>query len=175
MPTQQKIASHLDINQSSVSELMQKLSIDWKTASLDAIRIAYIRNLRSVAAGHKSADGLDLTRERVMTERVDRELKELQLSEKRGQLINVEQFEPELMNMIGAFRAELLARDDKLVSDLAALYGVQVDVSILNEFTFAALEQFGRYNHGNRGFVDPAACGIDTAGAPEHNGVVAKV
>lgn len=159
------------MSQQAAAELMSKLGIDWKAASLDAIRVAYIRHLRGVAAGHRSEDGLDLTRERVMTERVDREMKELLLAEKRGQLINVEQLEPELMNMIGAFRAELLARDDKLVSDLATLYGIQVDVTILNEFTNAALEQFARYDTGHRGVVDADAGSAETTGEAEHHGV----
>lgn len=171
MKTQQQIADHLDINQSSVSELMQKLGIDWKAEPLDKIRVEYIRHLRSVASGHRSNDGLDLTHERVMTERVDRQLKELQVAEKRGLLINVDQLEPELMNMVGAFRAELLSRDDKLVSDLAALYGIQVDVTILNEFTNATLEQFGRYDAGHREFIDTIAGRVETTGEVEHHGV----
>lgn len=153
------------MSQQSVAELLVKFGLDAKTASMDTVRVAYIRHLRGVASGHRSEDGHDLTRERVMTERVDRELKELQVAEKRGMLINVAQLEPELMNMVGAFRAELLARDDKLAGDLAALYGIQIDVSILNEFTYAALEQFGRYDPSHRRFVDPADPGVDATGA----------
>ncbi len=154
---------------------MKKLSIDWKTEGIDAIRVAYIRHLRGQAAGHKSDDGLDLIKERVMTERVDRELKELQVAEKRGTLINVSQLEPELMNMVGAFRAELMARDDKLASDLVTLYGIQVDVTILNEYTNAALEQFGRYNTCNYRVDDTDAGNTKTTGEVEHNRMVAKV
>jgi hypothetical protein len=172
MPTQKQISDHLDMSQQAVAELLGKLGIEWRAASLDTIRIAYIRHLRGQASGHKSDDGMDLIKERVLSERVDRELKELMVAEKRGLLINVSQLEPELMNMIGAFRAELLSRDDKLASDLATLYGIQVDVTILNEFTNAALEQFCRYDPGSRGFVDAAAGGLETAGALEHDGVV---
>lgn len=175
MPTQKQIADHLDMSQQATAELMGRLAIDWKTASIDQVRVAYIRHLRAQASGHKSEDGLDLIKERVMTERVDRELKELTVAEKRGVLINVTQLDPELMNMIGAFRAELLARDDKLVSDLHALYGIQVDVTILNEFTYAALEQFGRYNAGNNGFAIPAAGSVETTGEIEHHGMVAQI
>jgi len=171
MPTQKQIADHLDLSQPSVGELMSKLNIDWKTTPLEQIRIAYIRHLRSVAAGHRSDDGLDLTRERVMTERVDRELKMLQVAEKRGVLINVEQLEPELMNMVGAFRTELLSRDDKLAGDLFTLYGIQVDVTILNEFTFAALEQFSRYDPGSHSFAGATGVGSGAAGTTDDNGV----
>lgn len=174
MPTQQQIADHLDINQSSVSELMKKLNINWQTSALDEIRVAYIRNLRSVASGHRSNDGLDLTHERVLTERVDRELKQLLVAEKKGVLVNVEQLEPELKNMISAFRAELLSRDDKLKADLDALYGIELDLNLLNEHTHAALAQLARYEPSGGG--DGASLGAlaHPTGTDEHSGVGAS-
>lgn len=175
MPTQQQIADHLDLDQSAVSRLLDKLNVNWQTATMDEVRVAYIRHLRGQAAGHKSEDGLDLVRERVLTERVDRELKQLQVAEKRGLLINVDQLEPELMNMVGAFRAELLARDDKLASELSTLYGIDVDVAILNEHTYAALGQLARYDSGSRGFATPAGEATETAGALDDDGVGAAV
>lgn len=174
MPTQQQIADHLDINQPSVSELMKKLGMDWKTESLDVIRVAYIRQLRGIAAGHRSHDGLDLTHERVLTERVDRELKLLLVAEKKGVLINVDQLEPELMNMVGAFRAELLARDDKLKADLDALYGIELDLNLLNEHTHAALAQLARYQPSSEDADSPSGASADAAGADEYTGVGAS-
>jgi len=148
MPTQQQIAKHIDISQQQVSELMAKLQIDWTKASLAEIRIKYIRNIRAQAAGHRSEGGLDLVKERVLTERVDRELKQLLVAEKKGLLINVAQLEPELMQMVGAFRSELLSRDDKLKYELDSLYGIEIDLNLLNEHTNAALSQLARYNAG---------------------------
>ena len=175
MPTQQHIAEHIDISQQQVSELMKKLGVDWQTSTLDDIRVAYIRNLRSVAAGHRSNDGLDLTHERVLTERVDREMKLLLVAEKKGLLVNVEQLEPELMNMVSAFRAELLSRDDKLKADLDALYGIELDLNLLNEHTHTALAQLARYTPGS-GESDPSSGeGFNTARANEHGGMGAAV
>jgi transcriptional regulator with XRE-family HTH domain len=175
MPTQQQIAEHLDISQQQISELMKKLNVDWQVASLDEIRVAYIRGLRSVAAGHRSSDGLDLTHERVLTERVDRELKQLLVAEKKGVLINVEQLEPELMNMISAFRGELLARDDKLKADLDALYAIDLDLNILNEHTHAALSQLARYEPGSEAVDASAGACAHAAGADEHGGMGAAI
>ena len=175
MPTQQHIADHLDISQQQVSELMKKLGMDWQAASLDEIRVAYIRQLRGVASGHRSNDGLDLTRERVLTERVDRELKQLLVAEKRGLLVNVEQLEPELMNMISAFRAELLARDDKLKADLDALYGIELDLNLLNEYTLAALSQLARYEPGGGRADTPSGAGAHAIGTDEHGGMGAAI
>lgn len=166
MPTQQEIAGHLDLAQQNVSELMKKLGIDWKTATLDEIRVAYIRQLRSQAAGHRTDDGLDLVRERVLTERVDRELKQYTLAEKKGQLINVAQLEPELQQMVGAFRTELLARDDKLKADLDQLHGIDVDIQVLNVYTNDALRHLARYDARRPGAAG-AVGAVDRADAAD--------
>lgn len=171
MPTQKQIAEHLDLSQPEVSKLMAELDINWKTTPLDAIRLAYIRRLRGAAAGHKTDDGQDLIKERVLNERVDRELKQLQLAEKRGQLVNVTQLEPELTQMFVAFRTELLARDDKLKADLDALHGINVDLQLLNDYTHDALQQLARYDPEHAG-ADPSAGGADeAAGADDDDGM----
>lgn len=151
MATQKQIAEHLDLSQQAVSEMLGRLAVDWRPMSLDEIRVTYIRNLRAVAAGHRSGGGDDLTHERILTERVDRELKGLQLAEKRGTLINVQQLEPVLMQMVSAFRAELLARDDKLKAELDSVYGIDTDLSLLTEHTNAALSQLARYDAAAQG------------------------
>lgn len=149
--TQREIAEHLDLDQSAVSRFLEQVEIDWREASIDAVRIAYVRKLRAQAAGHRSEDGMDLVRERVLTERVDRELKQYALAEKKGALINVAQLEPALSQMIGAFRSELLSRDDKLKDDIATLYGVEIDLQVLNDHTYAALNHLARYGQGDPG------------------------
>lgn len=165
--TQQDIADHLDLAQQNVSELMKKLEIDWHVASLDEIRVAYVRQLRAQAAGHRTDDGLDLVRERVMTERIDRELKQFNLAEKKALLVNVEQLEPELMQMVGAFRTELLARDDKLKADLDLLYGVEVDIQVLNANTLEALRHLSRYDASSTGAGGETG-GLDGAAGTDH-------
>jgi len=74
MNTQQSIADHLDLSQPTVSELMGRLRIDWRTTALDDIRIAYIRHLRERAAGRAAAGELDLAgeRARLAKEQADR-------------------------------------------------------------------------------------------------------
>src|SRR5471032_140708 len=150
MPTtQQEIADHLDLSQAEVSKFLRQLDIDWKQSTLADVRVAYLRKLRAQAAGHQSEGGLDLVRERVLSERVDRELKIFNLAEKKGALINVAQLEPELMQMVGAFKSELLNRDDKLKAALDAAYGIKIDVHIMNDHTHAALSHLARYDAGD--------------------------
>ena len=149
--TQQQIADHIDLAQQNVSLLLQQLDVNRDSTTLDDIRVAYIRKLRAQAAAHRSEDGTDLIYERILTERVDRELKQFTLAEKKSQLINVAQLEPELTQMIGAFRSELISRDDKLKTALDALYGIDIDVQVLNDHTFAALNHLARYERSGEG------------------------
>lgn len=171
MPTQTEIAEHLGMSQQAVSKQLEPLGIDWKTASMDEIRLAYIAHLRGVAAGHRSGDGFDLARERALTEQVDRQLKQLLLAEKLGQLVNLEQLEPELQRMVVAFRTELLARDDKLKAEIDAMYGIDLDLQLLNDHTRAALDQLARYDAGGEGAAAPPGGERGAARADEHDGV----
>jgi hypothetical protein len=157
MPTQDEIAKHLGISQQAVSAQMTPLGIDWRNESMETVRLRYLDHLRSVAGGHRSADGMDLARERALTEQVDRELKQLTLAEKKGLLVNLEQLEPELHRMFVAFRTELLSRDDKLKAEIDALYGIDLDLTYLNEHTRNALAQLARYD--GSGAVVAAALG----------------
>lgn len=171
MPTQNEISEHLDLSQAEVSKLMAELEIDWRAAEMSTIRVAYIRKIRGVAAGHRSHDGLDLTRERVLTEQVDRELKTMELAEKKGQLVNVSQLEPELRQMIGAFKTELLARDDKLKAEIEALYGIEIDSQLLEDHTRAALKQLARHDPERVGTATPVGDGPGAAGADDDDGL----
>lgn len=134
------------MSQQQISKIMERLDIDWTTASVDEVRVAYIRHLRVVAAGHESGDGTSLVGERILTERVDREMKQLMLDEKKGYLVNPTQLMDEIKQMCIAFREELLARDNKLKSELDAMYLLNIDIALLNEFTYAAISQFGKYS-----------------------------
>ena len=72
MPTQKEIAEHLGITQQAVSAQMKKLDLDWRNATIDEIRLAYIERLRAEAAQHVSSSGLDLVEEKAKTERITR-------------------------------------------------------------------------------------------------------
>ena len=144
--TQKEIAEHLGMTQQAVSKTLGKMGIEWQSMSLDEVRLAYIKRLREVAAGYASIDGqYDLNRERVLTEQVDRELKLYQLAEKKQMLVNVDVFMTELEPVFQAMRQEMLARDDKLKLELDTLYGINVDVTILNEYTNNTLNHLSRY------------------------------
>lgn len=92
MATQQEVARHLDLGDARyIRQLLErgilpraKVGLD-----LDACRVAYIRHLRTVAAGHQSADGaLDLTAERARLSKEQADAQELKNAITRGELVS---------------------------------------------------------------------------------------
>ncbi len=172
MPTQAAIAAHLGISQQAVSGQMNRLEIDWRTASMEQIRLAYIEHLRGLAAGNRSENGIDLVAERAQTERITRELKLLELAEKRGQLVNAAQLETAYGQMVDAFRAELLALPDKIVDDIRTLHGIDVDVELINEYVINALAELSGHDADGERAHRAAAPSADAAGADGHDELV---
>ncbi|WP_295990445.1 MarR family transcriptional regulator [Rugamonas sp.] len=146
--TQREIADHLDLAQQNVSVFLRQLDFDWRSATLDQIRIAYIRKLRATDTVHGRGDD-DLVRERILSERVDRELKVFNLEEKKAALINVAQLEPELVAMVAAWRSFLGLSDVQLKAKLDAEYGANVDRAIISDLTNSALAHLGKYDTGH--------------------------
>lgn len=101
MLTQKKIAEHLDMDQSVVSRLMAEIGIDWKVASMDEIRVAYIRRLREQAAGRATNGELDLATERAGLAKAQRERIEMQNAVTRGELAAVSLIEEVLTKAAG--------------------------------------------------------------------------
>jgi len=87
--TQQTIADHLDLSQQAVSDLLQRLGINWRNSTLDEVRVAYIRHLRDKAAGRSAEGGLDLAAERAALAKVQRERIEMQNAITRRELAPV--------------------------------------------------------------------------------------
>lgn len=173
MATQKEIGKHLDLSQPEVSKLVDELGIDWRNEELSVIRVAYIRRLRAAAAGHRTDDGQDLIRERVLTEQVDRELKQFALAEKKGQLVSLAQLEPELSRMVGAWKTEVQGLPDKIKTELDALYGINVDLLLLEEQVNATFSQLARYDPERAGTAASAG-GTDGAAAEDADDRVGK-
>ena len=118
---------------------MMKLSLDWRTASMDEVRLAYLKRLRAEASGHVSSDGLDLVAEKAKTERITRELKMMELLEKQGLLVSIDELKSDLTMATLNFKNALLARNERLKVAIDAMYGIDFDITILQDDTYDAL------------------------------------
>jgi len=83
---QADLAAHLDMSDRNLRELLTTLALDHKTATVDEVRIAYIRRLREQAAGRMGAteNGLDLAAERAALAKAQREGVEIKNNVLRG-------------------------------------------------------------------------------------------
>lgn len=140
MPTQKEIAEHLDMSERNARSVLQSLGIDWTTATMDGIRVAYIRDMREKAAGRGGEEHASLTKARTREAMASAELKELQIMEKAGKLVPLDEIEPRLLAMVTAVRQELLALPQKLAEDLRALHGLDVDCAMIEQHIYAALD-----------------------------------
>jgi phage terminase Nu1 subunit (DNA packaging protein) len=155
--------------------MLDRLGVDWRKAGIDDVRLAYLDHLRGVAAGRMGDDGMDLASERAMTERVNREIRILELAEKRGELVAVDQLEKHYGQMVDAFKSDLLALPDKIVEEIRTLHGVDVDVELINGHIYSSLEQLSGYDPDSE--ADPEASGqaSGAAGENEVDGLVAAL
>lgn len=175
MATQKEVAEWLGMSQPAVSQQMADLGIDYRNLAIIEVVAKYQSHLRSVAAQHVSADGeIDLTKERAKKERIEREILEWKLAEIKGQLINVAESEKKFTQMAGAFKSELLARDEKLKTLIFTVYGVDVDITYLNEFTNSALEHLSRYEHSDIEFDAEGGTDSKAIGEVDDNGMGEK-
>lgn len=138
---------------------------------MDEIRLEYLKRLREAAAGHVSAGGLDLVAEKAQTERVVRELKLLELQEKQGELINVEELKEDMTLTVLNFKNLLMARDERLKMTLDSIYGIDVDIGLLNDETYTALGALADLLDGDAKAEILARDGAAPGAEAEHDGV----
>lgn len=111
---------------------------------------AYCGKLRDEAAGRGGEDQASLTRARTRDAEASAELKLIQIKEKAGQLVAIDDIEPGISAMITAARQELLTLPDQLVDEILALYDLEIDPSLITERIHYALEHLagGRREDG---------------------------
>lgn len=149
MATLKDIGRHLDMSERNAGTVCSNLGITQSTASLDDVRVAYIRDLREKAAGRGGDAQGELVQARIRETNANADLKELQTKEKSGELVNVAEIEPRLFAMVTAARQELLTLPEKLASDVKALHGVDVDVSLIQERIYDSLKHLATRLHGD--------------------------
>lgn len=169
MPTQKEIAEHLGITQQAVSAQMKKLDLDWRNATIDEIRLAYIERLRAEAAQHVSSSGLDLVEEKAKTERITRELKLIELQEKKGQLVDVTELQKDLTMVFLNFKNILMGRDAKLKQSIDSIYGIDIDIGYLNDNTNDALSVLADVLDGNGEAAAVTGEGAEAGHSDDHN------
>ena len=122
-----EVAKHLAMSEQNLSDVLKRLGIDWRTTSLDEIRVAYIKLLRESAAGRGSQEQVNSAIARTRKDNMAAELMEMQIAEKAGKLIPVDKIEPFITSLIIAARQQFISFPKKWVQELKAINGVDID------------------------------------------------
>ena len=140
----QEIGDHLDMSERNARDVLKALKIDWREATLDDVRVAYIRDIREKAAGRYGATGEGLAEAKTREAMASTELKLLQIEEKSGRLVPMDGVEQALRAMVVAARAEFLTMPEKLRVEIQALHGIDIDVDLIQTHVEQALSHLAR-------------------------------
>lgn len=160
--TQVRFAALVGVSQQAISDKVMA-GVLTSGGTLRDWLLAYCERLRLEASGRSGDDNQSLTRARTREAEASAELKQLQIMEKSGTLVSRAEIEPRMNAMVTAARTELLTLPDKLVSEIKALHGIDVDPSLIEDRIHEALNHLagGMYADGE----DHDAPGDDGLGA----------
>lgn len=138
------LALHLDLSERRVRDILKRLEMNHRENSLEEIRVGYIRMLREQAANRSEV----LTIERIKTEQVDREIKEIKLAELKGSLINTDELLMGLSSMMLSFKNTLKESMVDLKQYLDSEHGINCEIDAIMGFMNDALERISEYDPG---------------------------
>lgn len=144
MATQKEIADDLGLSQVAISNALATIGLfkrEWEALSLDDARKILVKHYSEIAAGRGGDDQFNLTKERARESRLKGDLLQLTIQEKAGSLIPAAAVEREWQSMIVAARAELLLLPGKLAHHVKALYGLDIDPTIIDAQVCDALRR----------------------------------
>lgn len=145
MPSQRDIAQHLDMSERNCRDVLKGLGIDWATADLDEIRIAYIRDLREKAAGRGSSQAELLNAARIEESTVKAANGRLAYHEKLGTLVPAADAALVLTDWASFANREYQSGLEKLVEDIENATKVSIDRSMVTKSAGATVSRIGGY------------------------------
>lgn len=118
---------------------------------------AYCAHLREVASGRGGDDQGELTRQRARQAAADADLKQLQLRERRREVVDVSDLKASLIAWIVGIRTAVLDGTAKLVAEIERRHNVQVDPLLVDDSTTATLDAVADYPHRGPASIEPPA------------------
>ena len=162
-PTQLEVAGHLDMSERNARDVLKSLGIDWTATTIDAVRVAYIRDLREKAAGRGGEEQTAKAKAQTREALASAQLKELQFYKEIKALIPAEEIEPLLESWAVLARSEFQNCVEKLLASIQGMHGIEVKQELVDESlgaAFAAIADYPRNLDGddvaNRGEVEAA-------------------
>ena len=123
MATQKEVYTHLGITKSTLLNLIEKGVVPHFPAGkydIEACRIAYISNLREVAAGRAANGSLDLAEERARLAKEQADAKEMENDILRGDLVYIADVADSVEKQFAKVRSKMLAVPTKAAPEAVA-------------------------------------------------------
>ena len=169
--SQTQIAEHLDMSPRNLREVLNDLGLDWKSCSLDEIRIAYIRRLRDSAAG-RSDDSLAQIRARKELAQAQRE--ELELAKEYRLIAPVYELRPAIVGFMRECLTQITQAGKKAVQNINAQHQVNVSDDLVLGPLRTALGNLGASGDQLVATVEGMPCGAVSAAIAADSGVDRK-
>ena len=145
MPTQREIAEHLDMSERNARDVLKGLDLDWQTAGLDEIRIAYIRDLRGKAAGRGGSQLEQLNRARIDDLQQKSANGRLAYHEKLRSLIPVSDAERVLSDWASFANREYLGGLERILQEIENVQKLTVDRTVVAKVAGPTTERIAGY------------------------------
>lgn len=123
MATLSEVASHLNMSQPAVSQLVENGIIEKRDRGqydIDEVRAQYIKHIRAVAAGRAAAGDLDLGAERARLAKEQADAKEMENAIERGELVYIDEVAREFENQLIKAKVKLLSIPSKIAAEVHA-------------------------------------------------------
>ena len=167
-------AAHLDLSVTRFNDLVRQGVLPREGRAqydLDAVRVAYIRHIRDVAGGKKSAGGApELTAERARLARAQADKAEMEVAALEGRLVPAESVEKTWLVLATSFRSRMVAMPGKLAHQLAAIQSPAEAEDFIRKSIYEALDELSNFHPQQySASLDSPESGIpdETAAAPE--------
>lgn len=145
MATLESIAVHLDMSERNLRDVLKKINLNHRTASLTDIRIGYIRLMREQAAGRGGSHQENAAKAKIRESEANAQLKELDFYEKIKLLVPLEEIEPMLDNWAVLARSEIKNAMDKIIANLESKHSIEIEQGFIDESLGSAFTAIASY------------------------------
>jgi len=141
MATLESIAAHLDMTERNLRDVLKKINLNHRKASLTQIRVGYIRHVRNQAAGRGGDEQQTLTKAR--TEESEIKSKKLRVEYLRdiGSLISAEDAASVITLWCRQANTDYTQGFHKLVSEIQSRHKIKVDNELVESIVIPTTER----------------------------------
>lgn len=162
-PTQLEVAEHLDMSERNAREVLKVLGIDWTQSNIDAIRVAYIRDMREKAAGRGGEEQRERAIAQTREAQASAQLKELAYFKEVGMLAPIEVLQPLIENWAVHSRSETLNACEKLRAEIKSKHDLELDQALIDDTFGPAFIAIASYPQICDGDADAGGGEVETA------------